>query len=739
MYSTNHLRFLCAVALAFLLLAWGSHGGAHEGHQPLPTRGLTLDIEKGYVTLSRQARELLDLKTSAVTAAPISNSFQTSAEVVSSWRGKAFASSILPGRIVSLLVTNGQHVSQGDPLGFAECLGVQELEFELRKAQDAMLITQRQLDTIEPLAKSGAVAGQKLIEAENLSEQARNNFLVLQAKIRGLGLSLDQFGEQTTEPLLLPIRSPIDGFVQHTDVTVGSSVDQNQHLFEIADNSEVWLKLNILEKDLGRAQPGMRVTAHFGDQNRVQIETIIDRISLELDPRTGVGAAWCTIKNNPDSPAILPGMRGEAFVEYFAVDGKPVVPNDAIFSDGAERFVFVEVASTESSSELRKRPVLVGHSDSGQSQILGGDLYQGDQIVTQGGRQLSNLFFSGVIRLSPETAKGIKLEVNPFQPSEIQEHLDADGYVEIHPNRRAAISTQLGGTVEKIYVERSEHVSAGTIVAEVRSLALQELQVDLIRATLEAKLLRRTLQRFSEAKDSIPAKTIFELETRLKTEETGIEVSRQKLISSGFSTEQVSEITEKQTVFTSVPIRAQIDGSIVNFERLIGETVLSTDQLGTLHDLRNPRAVAWLNDSEVSKIRFGHTVRVRTVSQSERLLQGKVIQISPTLDSEIQKRAVWIEVETTDSQALLDRSMLSLQVLTGNPVSILSIPRSAVIEEQGRTFVFVQSESNRFERRPVSIGRRDWLVVEVTSGLEADEMVATSGVQQLQAAYAALR
>ncbi len=45
--------------LVILLTFHGKLVFAHEGHQPLPTKGVQVDVAHGHVTLSAQAREPL--------------------------------------------------------------------------------------------------------------------------------------------------------------------------------------------------------------------------------------------------------------------------------------------------------------------------------------------------------------------------------------------------------------------------------------------------------------------------------------------------------------------------------------------------------------------------------------------------------------------------------------------------------------------------------------------------------
>jgi hypothetical protein len=85
---------------------------AHEGHQPLPTKGVQVDTDRGYITLSAQARDAIGLETAEVATGVVSSRLAAYAEVVTPWNTRAFGSAQLSGRIAKLLVRPGDSVEK---------------------------------------------------------------------------------------------------------------------------------------------------------------------------------------------------------------------------------------------------------------------------------------------------------------------------------------------------------------------------------------------------------------------------------------------------------------------------------------------------------------------------------------------------------------------------------------------------------------------------------------------------
>ena len=74
-----------------------------------------------------------------------------------------------------------------------------------------------------------------------------------------------------------------------------------------------------------------------------------------------------------------------------------------------------------------------------------------------------------------------------------------------------------------------------------------------------------------------------------------------------------------------------------------------------------------------------------------------------------------------------------LKTLTNSKA--LTVPNSALLEEQGIYYVFVQVNPELFEKREVKIGGTDGLNTEIISGLHADERVVTTGAMQVKLAH----
>jgi membrane fusion protein (multidrug efflux system) len=81
---------------------------------------------------------------------------------------------------------------------------------------------------------------------------------------------------------------------------------------------------------------------------------------------------------------------------------------------------------------------------------------------------------------------------------------------------------------------------------------------------------------------------------------------------------------------------------------------------------------------------------------------------------------------------LVDGQFVTITLEGAAPVQAVTLPRAAVLQDQGGFFVFVLGEGNRAERRPVVLGRAIADQVVIERGVKPGETVIAEGVQRVR-------
>ncbi len=180
------------------------------------------------------------------------------------------------------------------------------------------------------------------------------------------------------------------------------------------------------------------------------------------------------------------------------------------------------------------------------------------------------------------------------------------------------------------------------------------------------------------------------------------------------------------SVVIKAPLAGVIDARNVN----LGQTVEPNSVLFHISDRTKMLIIASVYEEDVGKVKLNQEAVVQVLSYPDRVFMGKVILVSPNLDTVTRTVKVWIEVANLGD--LLKPNMFAkANLLLQKKEDALSVPNAAVLEAKGQKFVFVR-EGNQFSRVLVKTGVVDQDYTEIREGgLVPGDEVVTQGTRQL--------
>ena len=276
------------------------------------------------------------------------------------------------GRIERLTAVEGDQVRAGQPLAY-----VLSPAFLTAQNDFAHAIRRAEL-----LAGTGDEQG-----ARALAEAARRRLLLLGAD--------DAVMERLVageEPLdLIPIRAPFAGSIIEAHTLTGAAVEAGSPIFTVADLSVVNVVAEVPERSLGTLRRGQTAQVELSAYPAAPVEGTVERIKEELDASTRTARAILRVPN--PRRLLRPGMFASVRLGG-TPDGprvmRPVVPAGAVVMDGAERYVFVEVAPRT----FERRDVDVEPLGENELVVHSG-LAAGERVVTEGAFTLKSELAKG--------------------------------------------------------------------------------------------------------------------------------------------------------------------------------------------------------------------------------------------------------------------------------------------------------------------------------------------------------
>lgn len=178
-------------------------------------------------------------------------------------------------------------------------------------------------------------------------------------------------------------------------------------------------------------------------------------------------------------------------------------------------------------------------------------------------------------------------------------------------------------------------------------------------------------------------------------------------------------------------IRAPFSGFVSSRPVAVGEYVSSANVVATILRTNPLKLQMQIAESEVPFVKLGRAVSLTVDAYKDRRFSGLVTAINPAVDAASRSALVEASIENVDN-ALRAGMFATARITKNGGGGAIFVPRNAVYYDQAtggyRAFVIVDGVA---KLRVIQLGQEEGDFYQVLSGLNADETVATSNLDQL--------
>ncbi len=340
---------------------------------------------------------------------------------------------------------------------------------------------------------------------------------------------------------------------------------------------------------------------------------------------------------------------------------------------------------------------------------------------------------------------------------------------EILPAMEAILYSMVTGVLSSIEVDIGDAVKKGQVLAV---LAVPDLEADLVRSEAELAAQQATV-RFSrsgvaeaEAKVNREQAEVRLSEVRLNRAKalqqdrakTDAQVEEMELQLATARAQAAMAVAAKQTAVEMVHVeeadllaaaaRVTVSRTRVEFATIrapfagvvtkrfvdpgavvVGSTSSGRQAIVTVKDLSTVRTYVQIPESDLEYVHVGGQPTLVCRAYPNRTFIGKITRLAQDLDP--RTRTMTAEVIIENADALLYAGMfasVSFELIKRE--NVLTLPAGSLLGGHGEFFVF-SSVGGICKSVPVSIGLDDGETVEITGGLEGNEMVVLAGKGQI--------
>ncbi len=296
-----------------------------------------------------------------------------------------------------------------------------------------------------------------------------------------------------------------------------------------------------------------------------------------------------------------------------------------------------------------------------------------------------------------------KVSILRLEPRSFSKEIISQGKIEAR--YLSDVTFEVSGRIEKIMVETGQRVAKGQMLAQLNDFEqqheLQKLayQIEQAKIQFEAKLisLGYTLA------DSIDIPPAIWKTARLESNLDGL------LLDHSLAKYQLE----------NTKVKAPIAGIIGEVEAQAGNLTSAYQKLCTIIDDQRLDAVFPILEQELPMVQKGQTVSVRPLNQTGKNYKAGIRAIMPQVD---QHGMVKVFARLLNPGGSLLDGMNITAIIRDQKGKQLVVPKSAVVDRQGRLVVFVHRDGQAHWKY-VQIGLENSESYTITEGLETGDEV----------------
>lgn len=216
----------------------------------------------------------------------------------------------------------------------------------------------------------------------------------------------------------------------------------------------------------------------------------------------------------------------------------------------------------------------------------------------------------------------------------------------------------------------------------------------------------------------------------IRTAQAAVQAARQQVNAARSGVENArTQVEAANKAIADTIIYAPISGSIQERNADLGEFVSTSNKIATIVRTNPIRARLDIPEAEIGKVRTGSSVSLTTSAYPDRQFAGTIARIIPGLNA--TSRTLTAEAEVNNVDGLLKPGQfVTARVLMPESRRAVMVPTNAVRQEETTNRVFVIRDG-RASERIVQLGTIENGLIEIKNGVQPDERVAVSNVEQL--------
>lgn len=329
----------------------------------------------------------------------------------------------------------------------------------------------------------------------------------------------------------------------------------------------------------------------------------------------------------------------------------------------------------------------------------------------------------------------VNIQFGKIEKRKLSGSIKVNGLLDVPPQQLVSISVPMAGILKTTELLQGMWVKQGEVIATLEHPDYIQLQQDYLNIKSQFGFMEKEYARQQELnKESVSAiKTLQKTESEYQSLKSNLQGLEQKLSMLNISPQKVERDGISRTIFLTSPINGYVTKVNVN----IGKFVNAFDVMFEIVDTRHLHAELTVFEKDIPLLKIGDKVHFQLANETKERtgtihLIGKEISTNRTI-------GVHSHLDQEDKN-LIPGTYFKAWVESGD-VEVNALPDKAIVQSEGKIFIFVQAEEKaegdqkeyHFRRVEIQTGLKEQGYTEVIlpEGFDLKTNVVINGAYDL--------
>jgi cobalt-zinc-cadmium efflux system membrane fusion protein len=333
------------------------------------------------------------------------------------------------------------------------------------------------------------------------------------------------------------------------------------------------------------------------------------------------------------------------------------------------------------------------------------------------------------VTLTEAQQKSVRVETVGMHAFGVQR--EAVGSISFNLERQVQVFPPYPGRILDVFGRVGDAVPQGRTLYTIDSPDLVQAESTLIAAAGQRELTTQALDRARKVFEAqgLAQKDLQQAVSDQQAAEGAYRAARDALRIFGKTDAEMDQVVAQRRVDSKLVVHSPIAGRITERSAAPGVFVQpgSAPAPFTVADMSSVWMLASVPESDIPLLRLGQQVDVKVMALPNRVFKGTVDTIAAAVDP--STHTIQVRAQVPDPKGELRPQMFARFVIrTGQSQRSAAVAVDGVVREgDGTMSVWVTTDRLRFAKRSVSVGLIQEGFVQILSGVNEGELVATEG------------